>query len=178
MKKTGIELITEERREQIEKHGWSLEHDQYYKNGQLVEAAHFCLEQAQIKQGSKDTEQHEWPSGWDQYFEDKIRSKSIIGQLTVAGAFYMAENDRLITTEYQDLIEAIANEIDRIQQTEKANKFGVFASQIKVGLKVDTTDGDDGVIEKITGNKPFPILVKFKNGGAWQDLRHIKKVYE
>lgn len=116
MKKSGIELIKEERREQIEKHGWSLEHDQYYKNGQLVEAARFCVEKAQIKQGLKDKEDHEWPSGWDQYFEDKIRDKSIIGQYVVAGAFYMAENDRTNSSNYQYLIDMIAEEIDRLQK--------------------------------------------------------------
>lgn len=112
---TGIELIAKERLEQIHKHGWSLEHDKYYKNGQLIDAARFCVEQARIKQGLKDKEEHEWPSGWDQYFEDKIRGKSIVDQYAVAGAFYMAENDRTNSTDYQYLIEMISAEIDRIQ---------------------------------------------------------------
>jgi len=115
MKKSGIELINQERQEQIEKHGWSLEHDQYYRDHQLIEAAHFCIEQAQIKEGLKKTEQHEWPSGWDQFFEDKIREKSIVDQYVVAGAFYMAEIDRTNSTEYQDIVEGIAAKIDRIQ---------------------------------------------------------------
>lgn len=38
--KTGIELIAEERQEQIEKHGWTLEHDrQNHTHDELVRAA-------------------------------------------------------------------------------------------------------------------------------------------
>jgi hypothetical protein len=114
MKKTGIELIAQERTEQIEKHGWSLEHDQYYGEGQLVQAAKFCIEQAMKSIAGRIKEMHKWPEGWDNYFQDKIRNKSIIGQYTVAGAFFMAENDRLGSNEFQPRIDAIASEIDRL----------------------------------------------------------------
>ena len=56
------------------------------------------------------------------------------------------------------------------------NKFGVRNSQIKVGIRVNTTDGDNGIIEKIIPGNPFPLFVKFENGSAWQNLNHIKEV--
>jgi len=42
---TGLSLIKQERREQINKHGWTLEQDRFYKEGQLVQAALFCIDQ-------------------------------------------------------------------------------------------------------------------------------------
>ena len=85
MCKTGAELIAEERLEQIEKHGWDIEHDSCYENEELLQAAVFCI----------CDELEEWPDGWSEYFEDKILAKDRIGQLTVAGAFIAAEIDRL-----------------------------------------------------------------------------------
>ena len=82
---TGIELITQERREQIEKHGWDVKNDSNYENEELLQAAVYCINQ----------EIEEWPTGWDVYFQDKIIAKDRIGQLKVAGAFIAAEIDRL-----------------------------------------------------------------------------------
>lgn len=114
MGKTGMELIVQERKEQIEKHGWSLEQDQDYKFEQLAQAAYFCLDQANIKQSGIKTEYFRWPVGWDRHFEQKIRDKSIIGQLTVAGAFLMAENDRLRSIKWNLHIDSIAKRIDKL----------------------------------------------------------------
>lgn len=83
--KTGAVLIAEERLEQIEKHGWSLENDSCYINKELTKAAVFCICQ----------ELGDWPEGWNQYFKDKILQKNRIDQLKVAGAFIAAEIDRL-----------------------------------------------------------------------------------
>jgi hypothetical protein len=115
--KSGIELIAEERQEQITKHGWSLERDaEYYKNGELIQAAKF----SEIATGrgigfDGDSPERRWPKGWDQYFRRKILSKTKVGALSVAGAFYMAENDRIGEKKYQADIERIAAEIDRLQ---------------------------------------------------------------
>jgi len=93
--KTAIELIEDERAEQIEKHGFSLEKDaQYYKKGELSQAALFCKEQALIKLFGKKEESAKWPNDWNSYFENKVRNKSVIGQLTVCGALYLAEFER------------------------------------------------------------------------------------
>lgn len=93
--KTAIELIEKEREEQIKKHGFSLEKDaMYYKNGELLQAAAFCKEQAMKKLFGNKEELIKWPARWDTYFEDKVRNKPVIEQLTVCGAFYLAELDR------------------------------------------------------------------------------------
>ena len=85
MKKTGIELISEERQEQIEKHGWDLKHDELYTNEELLKAALFCINQKIF----------EWPFFWTMKFRTKICNKSRIDQLKVAGALIAAEIDRL-----------------------------------------------------------------------------------
>jgi len=83
--KNGVELISEERKEQIQKHGWNIENDSHYENEELLQAAVYCISQ----------EIEEWPTGWNTFFQDKILSKDRIGQLKVAGAFVAAEIDRL-----------------------------------------------------------------------------------
>lgn len=114
--KKGIELIAIERQEQIEKHGWSLERDkEYYKNGELIQAAKFCEIATGRGIGFTGSGDAVWPNEWDDYFRRKILSKSKIGALVVAGAFYMAENDRWGTKDFQSEVDRIAAEIDNIQ---------------------------------------------------------------
>lgn len=108
----GFELISKERKEQIEKHGWSLDHDTSYADGQLVDAALFCYEQSRIKLGIVYSENRQWPDGWIKYFEEKIRNKSAIDQLTVCGAFFLAEYDRTYNKDFKDKAYEIATEID------------------------------------------------------------------
>lgn len=57
------------------------------------------------------------------------------------------------------------------------NKFGVSVSDITIGKRVDTTDSDNGIIKEIREKEFLPYFIEFSNGYAWQDLRHIKKVY-
>jgi len=83
--KKGSELISEEREEQIVKHNWNLQNDEDYKQGELIKAALFCIDQ-QI---------FEWPWQWTTKFREKIVNKTKIEQLTVAGALIAAEIDRL-----------------------------------------------------------------------------------
>lgn len=110
---SGIELIKTERKEQIEKHGFSLEKDrEFYQKKELVQAAYYCLMLAEF--GNHAGKNRFWPEGWDRYFEHKIINKNVIGKLTVAGAFLMAENEREGDTWYDTDIERIAKEIDRI----------------------------------------------------------------
>ncbi|GAB3701545.1 hypothetical protein GCM10027592_29800 [Spirosoma flavus] len=84
--KTGVELIAEERDEQINKHGWSAERDDANDKGQLTEAAIFALT------GDGDY----WPETWSYEFADKINAKTHLESLIVAGAFIAAEIDRLL----------------------------------------------------------------------------------
>ena len=119
MHKTGMELIAQERKEQIEKHGWSLEHDQDYGSGQLLQAARFCIDQVNNRELGCNEESIKWPDGWDPYFENKIRNKSIIEQLIVAGAFFMAENDRIGSDAFHNYINAMARKIDMLNGIEQ-----------------------------------------------------------
>lgn len=115
--KTGIELIEEERQEQINKHGFSIEHDrEYYKDGQLFQAASFCAELKSLDGEQPATMLFSWLADWETDFEEKIRNKSRIGQLIVAGALMMAENERLGAPVYLREIESWAAEIDRLQK--------------------------------------------------------------
>lgn len=113
VERTGIEMIQQERWEQINKHGFSLEHDKdYYQKGELVEAAKFCM--SLLKDGP-ELENAKWPDGWtaDPWVE-KLKSKTDIGKLTVAGAFYLAEMQRGPKA-YSSQIMAIAKWIDKLQ---------------------------------------------------------------
>lgn len=112
---TGIERIKKERAEQIHKHGFTLEKDaEFYKNGELLQAADFCLEQAKIKTGVQGFGQIDWPNGWDKYFRDKIYGKSVINQLTVCGAFILAEKDRTGEDDLDEDINRIASKINNL----------------------------------------------------------------
>ncbi len=82
--KTGIELITKEREEQIKKHGYTQEHDDQHKDGALINAAIFAI-----------TLRGEWrQKGWE-IFEAKMLEKSYDKRIIVAGALIAAEIDRL-----------------------------------------------------------------------------------
>src|SRR5687768_4545537 len=83
--KTGAELIAEERREQIEKHGFDIKNDEHYSNNELIKAALFCINPYQF----------EWPFYWGESFRDKILAKQdITDRLKVAGALIAADIDR------------------------------------------------------------------------------------
>lgn len=84
--KTGVELIAEERQEQIEKHGFDETNDKHYKSEELKRAAVFVL-----------TGDDEWyPRTWSSWFGVKMDSKTDpIERLKIAGALIAAEIDRL-----------------------------------------------------------------------------------
>lgn len=86
-KKTGIELIAEERREQIEKHGRTIDQDvQLNYDGQLRQAAASLMGQRQT---------NEDPEGWNTAIWVKMLKKPIKERLIIAGALIAAEIDRL-----------------------------------------------------------------------------------
>lgn len=109
----GMQLIYTERNEQVYKHGFTLERDaEYYKNGELLQAAAFCLDQANLI--PQIGEKVKWPTGWGAEWADKIRKKDKVGKLKVAGAFYLAECERLQSDAYKDDVEKIARQINAI----------------------------------------------------------------
>jgi hypothetical protein len=93
-KKTGVELIAEERKEQIEVHCFNVQKDSaYYKNGELKRAALFAILLSN----------EIYPETWDTWFMNKMRDKEMrlspvefdIERLKIAGALIAAEIDRL-----------------------------------------------------------------------------------
>lgn len=98
-KKTGIELIAEERREQIEKHGYTADfvksNPEYYERNQMSYAASIlcasewgCLDEDDI---SEDFPPLNWPE--DEW--DKMVRKPYNERLIIAGALIAAELDRI-----------------------------------------------------------------------------------
>lgn len=83
---TGIELISKERSEQIEKHGYSLQMDSVLNTDyQLSYAATALL---RFPRGGA-------PKGWDPIGWVKIAEKPYRERLIIAGALIAAELDRL-----------------------------------------------------------------------------------
>ena len=83
--KTGIELITQERKEQILKHRYDIEHDvQHHPDGALINAAIFAL-----------TLQDKWKQDGFEEFEKKMWGKLMKERFVIAGALIAADIDRL-----------------------------------------------------------------------------------
>jgi hypothetical protein len=84
--KSGIELIAEERQRQIEKEGWSKEHDAEHYRGEMAIAA-MCYADPRKLNGKV-------PYGWpwdDKWWKPKDRVRNLVK----AGALIAAEIDRL-----------------------------------------------------------------------------------
>lgn len=111
--KDGLELIFRERKQQIWKHRHTRTGDKLYTNGELVQGALCALEKVGHGVGYTN-EKHPWPKSWSSYFHETLRAKDDIGKLTVAGAFFMAENDRLDADTYLFEIQKIAKRIDAL----------------------------------------------------------------
>lgn len=82
---TGVELIAQEREEQINKHGRTYVGDLKYKHGELKLAA-----TALVTNNPKF-----FPFDWDETVCDKMINKTYKERLVVAGALIAAEIDRL-----------------------------------------------------------------------------------
>lgn len=83
--KTGVELIAQERNEQITKHGRTLEQDAYNnKDYQLSGAA------VSLITGNRMT-----PFEWDARIFNKMMDKCYLDRLIIAGALIAAEIDRI-----------------------------------------------------------------------------------
>lgn len=87
MELTGIELIVNERKEQLEKHGYSLERDSIYDNQELIKfSGSIIYENIDL-----------YP--WNRTLFQHIKIKPRIEQLAIAGALIAAELDRLLLLE-------------------------------------------------------------------------------
>jgi hypothetical protein len=87
---TGIELITQERKEQIEVHGKTPEYDHKHNLHRQLPYAVAILTNTFLLVGL-----HYIPINWDETAWRKIHDKSYIERLTIAGAFCAAEIDRV-----------------------------------------------------------------------------------
>ena len=98
--KTGIELIAQERQEQIEKHGRTVERD-YAENPelQLLQGAHELLHiyPSELR----------FPKNWDKAIVHRMISKSIRDRLIIAGALIAAQLDVM---EYDMMSEINSNQ--------------------------------------------------------------------
>lgn len=95
--KTGIEIITEERKRQIEKEGFDLKHDQQNTGGQLaIAAVCYAIPDGLMDSGSGQFCKKYWPWEWS-WFKPGVGAypKSRIRELAKAGALIAAEIDRL-----------------------------------------------------------------------------------
>lgn len=94
--KTGIELIAQERQEQIEKHGKTVQSDvEINDHGQLVDAS-LQLLSVEYNEG---WDSYDTPDGWDKEIMAKMIYKPLKERLIIAGALIAAEIDRLQATE-------------------------------------------------------------------------------
>jgi hypothetical protein len=94
--KTGVELITEERQRQIEKEGWTADHDEQHCFGTLALAGACYAINHYSEANHLSAYYHNW--AYDHWpWDDKWwkPSKDPIRDLTKAGALIAAEIDRL-----------------------------------------------------------------------------------
>jgi hypothetical protein len=99
MKKTGIELIAEERQRQIEVEGWTLEHDiKNAPNELAIAASCYCLPEGKREFRVRD----QWPFAYEWW---KPTPENRIRELQKAGALIAAEIDRnLLLTEIGEFV--------------------------------------------------------------------------
>lgn len=100
--KTGIELIAEERREQIEKHGRTLAGDVITNTDNQLSAAASILATKDWKCYDEEEVINDFcPTGWDEQQWAKMVKKPHNERLIIAGALIAAELDRLIANNIQ-----------------------------------------------------------------------------
>lgn len=89
---TAIDLIANERQEQISKHGFDAHHDDGpdNSNGELVDAAAYLLGGVQ-----RSTFLGSYPENWSKQYKAKFDSKTRFERLVISAALLAAEIDRL-----------------------------------------------------------------------------------
>lgn len=93
MKKTGIELIVQERKEQIEKHGRTVQLDIERNNyRKMLTVVQVLIEPQQHLQHDYILKQY-MPLGWDKEIWMKMCKKPFVDRLVIAGAFIAAQID-------------------------------------------------------------------------------------
>lgn len=115
MTKDGAQMIAEERRRQVEKEGWSEEHDDDHCDASLLAAAiayagnvygaHPCGGGVVIKRKYENGVSYEdpWPESWSEEWDKRKKKRNPIRKLVIAGALIAAEIDRLAREYAADL---------------------------------------------------------------------------
>lgn len=99
-KKTGAELIFDERLRQIGQEGFTAEHDAAHKNCELIDAAIAYAEETNFRVGGTDCSgEFFFPESWDKSWWKP--SKDPIRNLVKAGALLAAEIDRRLAAEIE-----------------------------------------------------------------------------
>jgi len=92
----GIELIAQERQEQIEKHGRDSGHDaQHNDDFQLSHAASWLVSESWGCNSVEDVIEDQCPIGWNKDIWAKMVGKTYRERLIIGGALIAAELDRL-----------------------------------------------------------------------------------
>lgn len=86
MKKTATTLIKNERFEQTNKHCYTAKHDDEVNNRYQLQIAAEAIITADDSQ---------FPAGWDLVSVQKMCDKPELERLVIAGAFYVAEQERI-----------------------------------------------------------------------------------
>jgi len=92
---SGIKLIAAERQRQIEKEGWSPEHDDQHANFELTRAAVFYACYAIPEDEGSFITQYKPPFRWWPWEWRWFKQKDEVSNLVRAGALIAAEIDRL-----------------------------------------------------------------------------------
>ena len=124
MRKSGLELIAQERQKQITKHGftgkWQAERPAYYETGQLLDVAKTMLNMDIVLRD------HPTPLNWDPVWYTRLTEKPFDERVVIAGALIVAELDRLESIE----------EIKRWEISEEtANKLVDALSGVRVSAE-------------------------------------------
>ncbi len=90
---TGIELIAQERKERIEKHGRTVEQDvRNNNNRQLIQGA-TVLTRLNLNTWPLNSIKQEKPPGWNPAIWERMCKKPYLERLAIAGALVAAEID-------------------------------------------------------------------------------------
>lgn len=87
--KTGLELIADERAEQVKKHGYTPDHDRQHDGGQLLKAAMYAI----------TSDKNFMQDGFERFESRVDEDRHEIVNLVRAGALVVAEIDRLLALE-------------------------------------------------------------------------------
>jgi hypothetical protein len=89
---TGIELIAQERRQQIEKHGRTIEKDVDQNDDNQLSMGALMLLSVDYEEGIDSAS---FPQGWDHDICQHMIGKTYKERLIIAGALIAAEIDRI-----------------------------------------------------------------------------------